>query len=195
MEDSPSESFEPLKTLDLPHVPARVVEPESFEPTTSESPHSATEPVSSPVPASVTHESVSSPVPASVTRNFPRFSQVYSRRKAAPELTQVQESNSDSRNEITVRSNPPLHTQYVETSTDPTYDLALPIAIRKGFRECTKQPIYPLSHYVSLKRLSPIHKKFIVSLNTIAIPNTVSEAFSKREWSEAMRRDECIRKE
>ncbi|KAL6005315.1 hypothetical protein ACLOJK_005879 [Asimina triloba] len=83
MEDSTCESFEPLKTLDLPpHVPARVAESESSKPITSESPNSTTEPVSPPVPASV-----------------------YSRRKVIPELIQVQESNSDSGNKITVPEN------------------------------------------------------------------------------------------
>ena len=40
---------------------------------------------------------------------------------------------------------------------------------------------------MSLKHLSPAHKNFIVSLNTIIIPNTVSEALTKREWKDAMR--------
>ena len=53
MEDSPYESSEPL---DLPHVSTHGdEEPESFEP---ESPNFTTEPMSS-------------PVPATVTRNFP----------------------------------------------------------------------------------------------------------------------------
>ena len=151
MEDSPYESFEPL---DLPHV----------------STHGDEEPVSSSVPASVTH-------------NFPQFPKVHSREKAIPEQKQVQESNSDPGNEITVRSDPPLHTQLGEISIDSTdnLDLNLHIAVRKGTRECTNRPLYPLSHYVSLKHLSPAHKNFIVSLNTTIIPNTVSKALTKRE--------------
>ncbi|RVW98769.1 Retrovirus-related Pol polyprotein from transposon RE1 [Vitis vinifera] len=159
MEDSPYEFFEPF---DLPHV----------------STHGDEEPVSSSVPASVTH-------------NFSQFTKVYSREKVIPEQKQVQESNSDLGNEITVRSDPPLHTQLGETSTDSTdnLDLDLPIAVRKGTRECTNRPLYPLSHYVSLKHLSSAHKNFIVSLNTIIIPNTVSEALTKREWKDAMREE------
>ena len=166
IENNTCESFEPLKTLDLPDVPARMAEPE---------------------PNSSKLESSESPT--NVSENFPRFSQVYSRRKAVPELTQVQESNSESGNEITVRSDPPLPTQSVETSADIIGTLDLPIAVRKGTRECTKRPLYPLSHYVSLKHMSPAHKKFIVSLNTIAIPNTVSEALSKGEWRDAMKEE------
>ncbi|RVW96045.1 Retrovirus-related Pol polyprotein from transposon RE1 [Vitis vinifera] len=131
MEDNPYESFEPL---DLPHVSTHGDE-----------------------------ELVSSSVPASVTHNFPQFPKVYSREKAIPEQKQVQESNSDLGNQITVRSDPPLHTQPGETSTDSidNLDLDLPIAVRKGTRECTNRPLYPLSHYVSLKHLSPAHKNFI----------------------------------
>ena len=54
MEDSTCESFEPLTTLDLPPVPIHAIEPKS-------PPASVTEPESSPIPASVTH-------------NFSRFS-------------------------------------------------------------------------------------------------------------------------
>ena len=120
MEDSSCEFFEPL---DLPHVSTHGdEEPESSESITPESPNFTTEPVSSPVPASVTH-------------NFPQFPKVYSRE----EQKQVQESNSIPGNEITVRSDPPLHTQPGETSTDSTdnLDLDLPIAVRKGNKECT----------------------------------------------------------
>ncbi|RVW69716.1 Retrovirus-related Pol polyprotein from transposon RE1 [Vitis vinifera] len=108
-------------------------------------------------------ESVSSLVLASVTRNFPQFPKVYLREKAIPDQKHVQESNLDLGNEITVRSNPPLHTQPGETSIDSTdnLDLNLHIAVRKGTRECTNRPLYPLSHYVSLKHLSLAHKNFI----------------------------------
>ena len=134
---------------------------------------------------------MSSPVPTSVTRNFPQFPKVYSREKAIPEPKQVQESDLDPRNEITVRSDPSLHTQPSETSIDSTDNLNvdLHIAVIKGTKECTNRPLYPLSHYVPLKHLSPAHKNFIVSLNTTITPNTVSEALIKREWKDAMREE------
>ena len=108
-----------------------------------------------------------------------------------PEPKQVQYSDSDPGNEITVRSDPPLHTQPGETSIDSTdnLDVDLPIAVRKGTKECINRPLYPLSHYVSLKHISPAHKNFIVSLNTTIIPNTVSKALTKREWKDAMREE------
>ncbi|RVW58524.1 hypothetical protein CK203_107892 [Vitis vinifera] len=103
--------------------------------------------------------------------------------KVIPEQKQVQESNSDLGNEITVRSDPPLHTQSGETSTNSRQPRHRPShCVRKGTRECTNRPLYPLSHYVSLKHLSPAHKNFIVSLNTTIIPNTVSKALTKKEW-------------
>ena len=124
MEDSVCESFEPL---DLPHVLTHGdEEPESSESITLESPNFTTEPVSSLVPASVTH-------------NFPQFPKVYLRKNVIPEQKQVQESNLDPENKIMVRSDPPLHTQPDETSTDSTdnLDLDFPIAVRKDTRKCT----------------------------------------------------------
>ncbi|KAJ9686475.1 hypothetical protein PVL29_015399 [Vitis rotundifolia] len=75
MEDSPCESFEPLN---LPHVSTHgYEEPESPKPITPESPNFTTKPVSSLVPANVTH-------------NFPQFPKVYSREKVISEQKQVQ---------------------------------------------------------------------------------------------------------
>ena len=89
MEHGPCEFFEPL---DLPHVLTHGnEEPESSKSITPESPNFTIEPVSS-------------PVPANVTRNFPQFPKMYSREKVISEQKQVQESNSDLGNEITVRS-------------------------------------------------------------------------------------------
>ena len=66
MEDSPCESFEPL---DLPHV----------------STHGDEEPES----LNSTIEPMSSPVPTSVSCNFRQFPKVYSREKAIPEPKHV----------------------------------------------------------------------------------------------------------
>ena len=46
-----------------------------------------------------------------------------------------------------------------------------------------------LSHYVSLKPLSPQHRNFITSLNTNFVPNTLHEALSQREWRNDMREE------
>ncbi|RVX02277.1 hypothetical protein CK203_028382 [Vitis vinifera] len=77
--------------------------------------------------------------------------------------------------------------QNISRSKNPTQTLGM--KSRKGTKECTNRPLYPLSHYVSLKHLSPTHKNLIVSLNTTIISNTVSEALTKREWKDAMREE------
>ena len=84
-----------------------------------------------------------------------RFGKVFVRKKAAiPEPMQVQESNSDSLNEVTISdSTLQLETEPQEDSNDQD----LPIAIRKGTRECTKRPLYPLAHFLSFKNFSPHH--------------------------------------
>ena len=45
-------------------------------------------------------------------------------------------------------------------------------------KECTKRPLYPLSHVMSFKKLSLSHKSFLISLNNVHIPTTLSEALS-----------------
>lgn len=108
-----------------------------------------------------------------------------SKRKAVPDLTQVQKPDSSFGNEATVSLDLPSHARSIDIVVDPRVDLKLPIAIRKGVRECTRRPLYPLSQCVSLKHL-PSYKKYIVSLNTIFIPNTVSVALLKKEWRDVM---------
>ncbi|WVY99969.1 hypothetical protein V8G54_026039 [Vigna mungo] len=123
---------------------------------------------------------------------------VYSRKtKAIPGSSNVQESNSNPQKEVTI-SNPqkkvtifsPAVQAEIETQNDleieTQNDLDLPIAIRKGPRKCTKQPLYPLSNYLSFENFSPTHKAFLVNLNTTFLPNTLSEALSDRKWRQAM---------
>ena len=65
-------------------------------------------------------------------------------------------------------------------------DQDLTIAVRKGIRECTNRPLYPLTHFLSFKKFSPSHRAFFVSLNTISIPTIVSEALTNEKWKQAM---------
>lgn len=176
MEDSP---IEPIEPLPLPSL--------KFKPTESSilsKPNSSLNvpDLSQPFP-----NSLSSPISPKDPNPFPRFPQVYSRRKAAPLLTQVQDSNPASGDTVSPEPSSPL--QSVEVLDETKCDLDLPIALRKGTRECTNRPLYPLSHYVSFERLSPAHKRFIISLNTISIPTNVSEALTKKEWRNAMREE------
>ena len=57
------------------------------------------------------------------------------------------------------------------------YDLYLPIAMRKGVRECTRHPI---QGYVNYGRLSPEFRAFTTHLDTK--PRTIEEAMRIPEW-------------
>ena len=110
---------------------------------------------------------------------------VYLRKKVAiPRLIQVQEFEPTFGNEVTI-SHPPLQTE-LELQFEKPIDQNLSIVIRKGMRECTKHPLYPLSHVVSFKKLSPSHKSFFTSLSNVHIPTTLFEALSNENWRQAM---------
>ena len=91
--------------------------------------------------------------------------------EGTPFLNIEQSTEPSPGNEVTI----------LEQNSTPILDLDLPIALRKGTRECTKRPLYPLSHFVSFQRFSLIHKSFLSTLCTIHIPNSLSEALLKRE--------------
>jgi hypothetical protein len=67
------------------------------------------------------------------------------------------------------------------SSSDPTSSDALPIALRKGKRQCT----YPVSSFVSYHHLSS-SCSFIASLDSISIPKTIHEVISHPDWHNAM---------
>ena len=93
---------------------------------------------------------------------------------------QVQDFNPNSENEVTI-SNPSLQFESPVNNDDQD----LPIAIRKGIKECTNRPLYPLTHFLSFKIFLPSCRAFLVSLNTISIPTTVSEALTNEKWKQA----------
>ena len=68
-------------------------------------------------------------------------------------------------------------------------DLDLPIAIRKGTRTCIK---HHLHLFMSHSNLSPRHRAFINSLNTIPIPKTLFEAIDNGNWKNAMEVDMAL---
>ena len=93
---------------------------------------------------------------------------------------QVQDFNPNSENEVTI-SNPSLQFESPVNYDDQD----LPISIRKGIKECTNRPLYPLTHFLSFKMFLPSCRAFLVSLNTISIPTTVSEALTNEKWKQA----------
>nr|KYP41064.1 Retrovirus-related Pol polyprotein from transposon TNT 1-94 [Cajanus cajan] len=133
------------------------------------------------------------PEPAPPAPNGGKFGKnlVYSRReKAILESGNVQESNPPSLHEVTP-SNPinsndsnEFVSENLEAQVDQTLDL--PIALRKGTRTCTQQPLYPLSNFLSFEKFSPTHKTFLTNLNSTQTPSSVSEALSDSKWKHAM---------
>ena len=96
-----------------------------------------------------------------------RFMQVYSRqRNLNPE--QIQDSTSNSENEIVVLENLPQPASEFEnevnavpkTFLEKTHDHHLLIAIKKGTRECTKHPLYPLENLCLLRNSHQYIKAF-----------------------------------
>ena len=65
-------------------------------------------------------------------------------------------------------------------SSDPIHDL--PIALRKGKRQCT----HPISSFCSYNHLSSHSCSFIASLDSFSLPNKVSKALTHPGWRSAM---------
>ena len=68
-------------------------------------------------------------------------------------------------------------------SPPPVSDLDLPIALRKGTRQCTQ---YPIAHHVSPARLSPSYQSFALAVLTESIPKSYIEALQVPAWKAAM---------
>ncbi|KAH9650552.1 protein kinase domain-containing protein [Citrus sinensis] len=62
-------------------------------------------------------------------------------------------------------------------------DLDVPIAIRKGVRNCTKHPI---ANYLSYQRLSKNHKAFTSRISHLFVPRNVQEALDDPNWKLAV---------
>ncbi|XP_031256086.1 uncharacterized protein LOC116114071 [Pistacia vera] len=69
------------------------------------------------------------------------------------------------------------------STPEETPDLYLPIALRKGVRECTKHPI---AKYLSYHRLSSQHKAFVSNLSKQFVPRTIKEALEHPDWKLAV---------
>jgi hypothetical protein len=117
---------------------------------------------------------------------------VYTRRlKAIPESTHVQETDPSPLIQVTNSDFPVLQDNISAPQNEIGNPIIednhdLPIAIRKGVRECRKRPLYPLSNYISFQKISQPHKTFLANLNTIQIPTNVFEALSDKNWKQAM---------
>ena len=79
-----------------------------------------------------------------------RFGNVYSRKKSSVPALKAG-------NEVTVSNSNSNSCTELESPAENKLDNDLPIAVRKKAKECTKHPLYPLSHFVSFEKkfLSP----------------------------------------
>ena len=81
------------------------------------------------------------------------------------------------------RQNPPNSSlTLAASSSDPVQNDDLPIALRKGKRQCA----HPISSFVSYNYLSSSSCSFIASLDLISLPHTVREALSHPGWHSDM---------
>lgn len=73
----------------------------------------------------------------------------------------------------------------VSTSSLPessSNDLDLPIALRKGTRRCR----HPISYFVSYTHLPVSSRTFVSRLDSVSVPNTLSQAIAHDGWRHAM---------
>ena len=113
------------------------------------------------------------------------FSQVYTRRKVISKPLQVQTFDSTHNKDaaqVPIDDKPTSDSTHNEDATHVPINDTL-ITLRKPTKECTKQPLYPYQTISLLKGYPRLHKSSIV------IPKTVSEALSKREWQDAMKKE------
>ncbi|XP_071900983.1 uncharacterized protein [Coffea arabica] len=92
---------------------------------------------------------------------------------AKPPITQVYSQRQKS---------PATCPEPVPSLLDPVSSDDLPIALRKGKRQCT----YPVSSCVSYNHLPTSSCSFITSIDSISHPKTVHEALSHPGWRNAM---------
>ena len=64
--------------------------------------------------------------------------------------------------------------------------LDLPIALPKPSRKRTHHPI---SYFSWLHKLTPQHKAFITSLDSVAIPTSTIEVLETKEWVKALKEE------
>ncbi|CAN1790917.1 Retrovirus-related Pol polyprotein from transposon RE1 [Linum perenne] len=76
-----------------------------------------------------------------------------------------------------------LQTNEEQIETEDNAELFLPIAYRKGVRECTKHPI---RKWINYSRLNPNYQAFISQLDNERIPANIHEGMKDQKWREAV---------
>lgn len=98
---------------------------------------------------------------------------VYSRRKNS----QVVE------NPISTRHSQSSEPDAGNLSNFESYDLDVPIALRKGTRSCTQHPI---ANYVAYDHLSSSVRALVTNLAGVVVPKTIEEALKVPVWKSAV---------
>ena len=117
--------------------------------------------------------------------------QVYTRR-LQPNCVPLQVHEFEPIQGTEISSSLPSSPKIIDTdqpSSPNIIDTDQPIAIRKGVRKCTKNLVYPIAHYTSLKNFSLSHRAFLSKINTIQTPQTLHEALGNKNWEDAMREE------
>ena len=107
---------------------------------------------------------------------------VYSRKKNKTQEVQPLIDQAEPRSELREDQNPP--TEYAENEAQKSTDL--PIAIRKGVRNCTKHPI---NKFLSYANLSKEYRNFVASLSNTTIPRNIHEALESNEWKKVVQEE------
>ena len=114
------------------------------------------------------------PPPSVVTISLP---------EASPPSASLQPDPSSELQPPSSPLSPALATSPPPSPPPPVSDLDLPIALRKGTRQCTQ---YPIAHHVSPARLSPSYQSFALAVLTESIPKSYIEALQVPAWKAAM---------
>ncbi|XP_078440864.1 uncharacterized protein LOC144710896 [Wolffia australiana] len=128
----------------------------------------------------------SSPVVASdpcpSTESPPQFS-------STPPLSPPSELSAPTATSSPSTASAPSSSGHPSSSASPGADDASfgwPIALRKGFRQCTRTPLYPVTHYLSYDRLSPPYCLFLTRLAFVSVPHRLADALACPHWKAAM---------
>ena len=84
----------------------------------------------------------------------------------------------------TVSSPSPL-SQLLPSANDDDH-LGWPIALQKGVRQCTRTPLYSLSHYLSFAQLSTPYWLFLTRIESDPIPHYLTDDIASPHWKAAM---------
>lgn len=114
--------------------------------------------------------------------------QVYTRKRFHPrnkdmKVNPVQVQSENPSSGTSGNPTPTLSPSNISNDAPIISDLDVPIAVRKGVRNCTKHPI---SNYLSYHKLSKGHKAFTSRISHLFVPRNIQEALDDPNWKLAV---------